>query len=382
MKNSKNNLLSQIQELNKKDQKELVDQILKMLAAPNSDKGYFKKSKSFNCNKMIEEHVGKEIDCPRCNAEYKMGQIVKRGFNRGVQRFYCKKCGRFFFASTNTAFAGTRKDAETWKKFIWLTVTGNSLATCSVECGISYQTAFTWRHKILNAFNANQKNTKMTGVVEMDEMLVPISYKGNHVKGEFGVRYVADNGQNNGLPRKSYKRGTDNKSMSSKDKACVLCMIDSRTKTVYGSVPGVGFMLTNMLDATVAKHVDKEKATVIVDQYKITRNYLEKNGYKYMSLLSNVSDNYKEHKPEIRGEYHLQHVNAMHRHLRKFLAGYCGVSSKYLQQYVALYVWLKSFGSKTRKKRLESLSIARAASSDCYISGKAIKAFNAIPKCA
>lgn len=72
----------------------------------------------------------------------------------------------------------------------------------------------------------------------------------------------------------------------------------------------------------------------------------------------------------------------MHRHIRRFLRGYCGVSTKYLENYLSLFVWLKDNQGIKQIKRLQKVSVARAAVSDCYISQERLKALPAIPACA
>ena len=284
-------------------------------------------------------------------------------------------------ATTNTAFAYTRKSTDIWRKFIELTLSGASLKKCSEECGIAFQTAFTWRHKILNVFTVNQKSTNLTGIVEMDEMLIPISYKGNRLKGSFGKRSYLDGLYESSMPRRAHARGTDNKPRSEKERMCVLCMVEDRDKTFFASVPGVGSMRNHMLDATVAKHTDKEKVLLLVDDAAPTKRYLEDNDYKYLALSSNVSKRKSAHKPKIQGNYHIQHVNSMHMHIRRFLAKYCGVSSKYLHNYISLFVWLKTIKSNNDID-IQNSSIKRAAYSDCFITRKELHSFPDVPSCA
>lgn len=368
-----NELLGMVKNLSKEEKATLADQIMRMLTDPSE-------AKKNLCKDLVEEVGTERPDCPHCKAKAAMGYITKRGLCKGAQRYYCKSCGRYFVITTNTAFARSRKDADTWRKYIGLTISGKGLRVCAAECGISYQTAFTWRHKVLNAFVANQNATMMSGSVEIDEMLLPISYKGNHVKGNFKDCRVRNHGEENNLPRQSFKRGTDNKPKSHYQRACVFCMVEDGNKGFYASVPGVGFMNSTMFKSTLDKHVNKEAALVLSDDAKAARKYLEENNYKHMLLLSSTSNNPNNHKPEVRDGYHLQHVNAMHRHIRKFLAGYYGVSTKYLENYLALYVWLKSFVQFSQKKNMDKASVARAAASDCYVSRKAIESRPMVPK--
>ena len=372
MERNYNALLDMVKQLSTEDQSALADQIMHMLAETG-------RKEATLCSSLVENVRPEKPDCPHCAAKATLGFVVKRGLCKGSQRYFCKACGRYFVPTTNTAFARSRKPADTWRKFIGLTIAGKGLHVCASECGIAYQTAFTWRHKVLNAFSVNQKSTCMTGSVEVDEMLIPVSYKGNHIKGKFNEKRIRTHGYDNCLPRPSYRRGTDNKPKSPTERACVFCMIEDGNKTFYASVPGVGFMNETMLERTISRHIEKSSALVLADNYRTTRKYLEDNGYRYMILASNTSDNPNEHKPEVRGGYHIQHVNAMHRHIRQFLARYCGVSTKYLENYVALFVWLKSFALQAQKHKMNKISVARAAEPDCYMSRRDILARPAVP---
>lgn len=367
------NILKLVEGFGSEEKKLLVKQIMSMMEDPSDNKG---------CGKLVEENRNGRPNCPHCSSSSELGYIVKRGVNRnGAQRFYCKNCGKIFVAATKTAFEGTHKSADVWSKFIEMTISGASIKACAEECDIAYQTAFTWRHKVLNAFAVNQEKTLMSGRVEVDEMLIPISYKGNHIRGCFGKRERKP-GEDNGLPRRSYQRGTDNKSNSHKRKACVFCMVENGNKHFCATVPGVGFMNDAMLDATVAKHIIKGKAVILADDYRISKKYFEKNGYNYTILLSNTSDNPSAHKPEVRDGLHLQHVNAMHHHIRNFLRPYCGVSTKYLSNYLSLFVWLKTLSITKQKKTANKVSIARASTPDCYITYKDLSMRPAVPRCA
>lgn len=375
--NDINNLVAMFKNFSEKEQSMLVDKIINMM-------GEIKKTKEdHSCSNIVKEYTFKSSrpDCPRCRAKSDMGYILKRGFDNGVQRYYCKNCGKYFVATTNTVFENTQKSPDTWKKFIHMTITGKSIRACVAECNICTQTAMTWRHKILNAFKVHQDTLSMNGKIEVDEMFFPVSFKGNHIKGSFAGRKRLP-GMSNNLPRKSFRRGSDNKSNAHSDKACVFCMIKNGNELFYAEVPGVGFMKPDMLDATLAKHVNKDGSVVIADQYRITQKYLEENGYEHVILSGNTAENTRYHRPEIKGEYHLQHVNAMHRHIRAFMKPYCGVSTKYLPNYIALYTWLKNIAANKKKNKAVEMSIYRASTSDCYISRRSIEAMPAIPMCA
>lgn len=377
------NMLGIVSKMSESEQSELIDQIMNLMKKPKNSKT------AGSCHDLIENT---EIpDCPHCGANASMGEVTTSGRKgNGARRYKCKKCGKTFVATTGTAFARTKKSADTWRRYIELTLSGHTLEDCKHECGISYQCSFRWRHKLLHVFEENLESVQMSETVEVDEMLIPLSFKGNHVQGKFGTRTKASGAENH-MPREAYNRGTDNISRSSKDKACVFCMVENGDKAFYAAVPGVGFMNKQMLDATVGKHTNKETVQFLADNYKITRQYFEDNGYSHTILSSNTSDNPHDHKPEIKDGKHMQHVNAMHHQLRQFLAPYCGVSSKYLSHYVAMFIWLKSFRNNKKqtkrnqvahKKSVEKASIARAAMPGSYISGARLDSRPAVPRCA
>lgn len=372
-KNEMNAVLELFKSMSESEQSAIAEQIMQMMAQPQvSKKG---------CAELIPGHGSETPNCPHCAAKASMGNVVKKGYINGVQRYKCKACGKYFMPTTGTAFARSRKDADTWRKFIQLTISGASIRVCKEECGLSTQIAFDWRHKVLHVFEQNQKATKMSGTVEVDEMLIPVSYKGNHIQGGFGSRKKVA-GAINDMPRKSFKRGTDNISRSSKEKACVFCMVENGNKAFFAAVPGVGFMNEEMLSHTVGKHIEKDSAMMLADNYKITRKYFEDNGYKHTILASNTSDNPADHKPEIKGGLHMQHVNAMHHNIRNFLKPYYGVSSKYLSNYIALFIWLKSIRANKQRKLVEKATVTRAAATDCYITRNQIHGRPALPSCA
>ncbi len=379
-KDTRSELLTIVQAMSAEEMQNFVDQILVMMSEKSDITADICKNE---IDELVRDVHGALLACPHCESTSVENAIIKKGHNRnGAQRFYCKYCGKFFVAATGTAFAHTRKHLSVWRKFIELTITGASVSVCEEECHISHQTAFTWRHKVLNVFKVAQENITMTGWVEADEMLVPLSYKGNHVRGKVGERRVKVEGIDTKMPRKALKRGSDNKAISSKTKACIFCMVENADQTFYGAVPGIGFMNADTLDATLGQCVDRLSAVMLVDQYKITRTYLDSNKYKNIVLASNTSENPNEHKPEIQGEnrdIHLQHVNAMHTHLRKFLRDYYGVSSKYLANYVALYVWLKNNDGLRQRQKSIAVAEQRAIYADCYVSRRQIESLPMVP---
>lgn len=173
MKNQIKDMLNAVKQMSQAEQAALVEEIMNLMSGSAN-------KKTGACYELVE--IDSVPDCPRCGAKSSHFDIVIDGrMKNGAQRYLCKKCGRHFQATTGTTFAWSKKDASTWRKYVELTLNGASLHKCKDECGISYSCSFEWRHKILHVFEDALKDTNMSGIVEVDEMLIPLSYKGNHV---------------------------------------------------------------------------------------------------------------------------------------------------------------------------------------------------------
>ena len=92
--------------------------------------------------------------------------------------------------------SGTRKDLSVWEKYIDCMMNGLSIRKTAVACGIHRNTAFLWRHKILDALQNMADDVTLEGIIEADETFFAISYKGNHNKSKAFA-----------MPRKAHKRG-------------------------------------------------------------------------------------------------------------------------------------------------------------------------------
>lgn len=273
--------------------------------------------------------------CRKCNCE----QIVKFGTDQtGKQRYRCKGCGATFTAVSFSVVSSTHKDADTWEKYIQLLLEGASLAKCAEVCHISVRTAFVWRHKILNALQKDQVHRVLGGIIEIDEMFVSVSYKGNHKKSK---RFE--------MPRKSYKRGSDNHHHKS-PQACIMCAVE-RGGQVYSEMIGVGRPDVRMISRAFSSRLAQE-SIVLSDKAASTKSYFKTVPYaELIQLRSHVGSNENTHKAEVKGAYHIQNVNNFHKRLGFFLQRYNGVATKYLDHYLSLFVWIENL----RKAGTESL---------------------------
>lgn len=303
--------------LSDKELKKITDSLLNMLGVSN--KSYDK--------------PGKRISkCRKCASE----KIIKFGVDKnGKQRYRCKSCGATFTETSYSVTSQTRHSDDVWEKYIHLLLVGASLEECAFQCRISVRTAFIWRHKILNALQKDQDNRVMAGIIEADEMFLPISYKGNHKNSK---RFT--------MPRKAFRRGSDNRS-NNYPKVCIMCAVE-RNGQSYGEVLGQGQPTTKMVTHAFTNRIVRD-SIMLSDRTRAMKSFFTKNpDIQLIQLKASVAGKKYGGAPEVRGIYHIQTVNNFHNRLQRFLRHYNGVSTKYLNHYINLFVWIENH------KRLES----------------------------
>ena len=105
--------------------------------------------------------------CPRC--EGREAWTASRG------RFICRTCRRQTSVTAGTVLQDTCKPLTLWFRAIWLLTSqkhGMSAAGMQQVLGLkSYQTAWTWLHKLRRAM-VRPGRDKLHGVVETDETFV------------------------------------------------------------------------------------------------------------------------------------------------------------------------------------------------------------------
>lgn len=105
--------------------------------------------------------------CPRCG-----GQSAWKA-SRG--RLVCRSCRHQTSVTAGTIFQDTRKPLTLWFRAIWQVTSqknGTSAASLQRVLGLrSYQTAWTWMHKLRRAM-VRPGRDKLRGVVEVDETFI------------------------------------------------------------------------------------------------------------------------------------------------------------------------------------------------------------------
>ncbi len=146
------------------------------------------------------------------------------------------------------------------------------------------------------------------------------------------------------MPRKAHKRGVKGSYSSkdekrkrgiSKEQVCVLCAMD-RT----------GNLITELICKGRMKHTDLERlfdgriedeAILCTDSHKSYIQFAQNLGIELQQIKRG------KHKE---GIYHIQHINAFHSKLKKWMDRFNGVATKYLANYMYWFKWLEVFNTE------------------------------------
>jgi len=131
--------------------------------------------------------------CPRCQGE--RSWLTQRGL------LVCSVCGYHASLRAGTIFQGSRKPLKMWFRTIWWVTsqkTGASALGLQRVLGLgSYQTAWTWLHKLRCAM-VRPGRDRLTGTVEVDETYIGGEKPGKRGRGAEGKSLVLVAAQEDG----------------------------------------------------------------------------------------------------------------------------------------------------------------------------------------
>lgn len=255
--------------------------------------------------------------CPHCSSS----KTIKIGKQFGIQRFSCKDCKHDFRASTGSFIAGLKKGkGEKLKLYLRHFIAGKSIRYCATACEISVPTSFKWRHRILAALQKQQESTVLAGIVESDDVFLPYSQKGQKELG----RPARKRGKGMLEPK---KRGITN------EKVAIIISQD-RLGNKHLQVATRGRISEENLNE-VLKDKIVAKSILCSDSHHSYIAFANSNKIEHKTVKASAKEFVKE------GKYHIQHVNQTANELKKWLDGFNGVSTKYLQNYLNWFSVLK-----------------------------------------
>ena len=248
----------------------------------------------------------KKVRCPRCDSSVVKGH----GKYRGRSRYKCLSCDQTFNDLTNTPMAGVHLSEKMRRFASRMAEGGISLQKCQEEFGISHQTAFDWRHKILKGYTV-APSRKLKGIAEADETFFLYSEKGS--------RTISKR-------RKSRKRGGKAKKAGVSDEQVPVILGCDRQGEMILGVADPGRISLKGIEAVLGNRIDDD-ATLCTDSHASFRAFAKANHIKYRPI--NVSKGQRV----VQKVFHVQHANSAHARLKGWIARFRGVSTKHLDSY-------------------------------------------------
>lgn len=261
-------------------------------------------------SKALSEKENKTpINCPHC----KSNEVTSRGNHKGIKRYQCNTCGRYFSGNYGTALHWIHKK-DKWQQYIECMNEQLTIKEAAEKVGISYQTSFVWRHKILSTLKDTEP-TMLEGIVEADDTYFCISDKGKR-----------------DLKRKPRKRGDANMTLN-ENKVPVVVATDRRGNAIL-QVAGKGSLTRKQLvKALEGKfHPDSVLCSDGANAYKGLAKQEKILHVKAASLGRPIAKN---------KAYNIQTVNQLQMDLKKYIDDFNGVSTKYLQNYLYWFMLTK-----------------------------------------
>jgi len=262
------------------------------------------------------------VACPRCE-----GRRVQRwGTSSGRQRHRCLGCGRTFNELTGTPAAYLKK-IELLPDYGSCMAEGLSVRKAGARLGIDPSTALRWRHRLLRALAATadaDPASKLSGWIEVSTRLwFPESFKGRPVPDRAarsrGPRYRID-----------YEGPRANVLTACDRHGNVLTALLPRSRSYHISTEDIE-------QALVGRVQGSPVLTSIHGRFgACARIARSRPGWRYQQVGGGIADG-----PDP-SQAHVRTVRAYQVHLRRWIARFRGVATRYLPLYLSWHRALHS----------------------------------------
>jgi transposase-like protein len=269
-----------------------------------------------------EQHKDNPIDsCPYCSSKF----LIKNGHRGLMQRYKCNTCEKTFTGVSGSCFHGIKKISKFEQYGQLMFDQYLPITKMAEKIGISVQTSFDWRHKILSGLNSENKEFK--GITEIDDVWFLYSQKGRK-----GLKY-------------SRKRGGSKRRGDNKFQVKMLITADRQTTTDF-SVTKIGRISKSDLDRKVGGKFNKS-CTLVSDKHRSISAFAKSEKIPHV--------NFKASDHTAGGEFHVQTVNNLASRMKTIVNHqFIGVSTKYLQNYSNWFAMKEKLKSeKNRSVKLE-----------------------------
>jgi len=248
----------------------------------------------------------KQGKCPHCgNFKYS-----KYGTDKGSKRYKCKNCNRTFTEYSGTWMARIHKKHLLEDYIKLMEEEEKSLDKIKDDLGISKQTAFDWRHKILSGFEHFGKGS-FQGITESDDTFFLVSEKGSK-----------------NINRPSRKRGGSAKKRGINNEHVAVLVTVDRVSEIDLTVARLGRIKKQDIEQAIGDRVSGQ--TILCSDSHVTyKGFAMDKKIEHHAIRVDLKEFVKNK------IYHVQHVNSIDSRLKKWIESrFYGVSTKYLQKYL------------------------------------------------
>lgn len=271
-------------------------------------------------DEKLSESEDKAIVCPHC----KNSHVVGNGKSaKGVQRYLCRSCNKIFSSTTGKVWYHMHKK-DKLSGYIHCLLSGFSIRKSAQEVGISKDTSFAWRHKLLTSFG-DISATEFSGIVESDETYFLHSEKGNK-----------------DLVRAPRQRGTTASRDGINDQHVAVIVTLDRKGNRAMRVIKRGRIKTKDIQEELKNKV-KQDSIFCTDGHPSYAGFAKRENLEHKRIIASKGQKVVEK------HYHIQNVNSLDSRLKKFISKFNGVATKYLQNYINWFLVLEKVKNTTQK---------------------------------
>ena len=267
--------------------------------------------------------------------------FIRKGHDRdGSQRRPCRECGRTFSAKGRGLPAASKPDAATWGAFVEPALSGRSLRECARTCRVCLRTSWLMRMRLCEVMARSVLPFRTGPSVswQADGTYLDESLAGNRSRSTAGMP---------GAPHRHggavHARGI------SSLKVCVVC-----------GASDAGDGLCRLADR--GRPTDEALEEAIEDLGAGTWVATDAHqGYGRVLPALGIAE-HAATRTGLQKDGELGMVNALHQRLSIFLAGFHGVSTKWLDRCLSWFMWLEQ-ARRSDADRLRTLSGQASAGS-------------------
>lgn len=377
---------------------EQIQELFHLLQTKKSTRPQLTKEEKafFQCCREHRNYANsKDLDtvvCPHCGSV----KVIKNGTRNSRQRYFCKDCNKTFGDTNGTVAFRSKLSIAKWIEFIKLTLQGESCRTIARNLGINKQTALHNRYRIcdvLRQFVSNQDDFR--SLAESDEYYYPLSFKDvkdpmfflgtlgrmpyTHRSVDKRIEYVEKQGFDNDFLQsldkneeivkgellnyvnkddlgsqekfsnalnrmdtekiiqvlKTLNEQQQKKRGISNQQVCCLSCVDTNQNHFLQTVC-VGRIQPTHIEKALVPHFSDD-TVLVTDSHRAYRTVANKHKIPLKQIPNGKHTS---------GRYSLGHINGYHHNISDFMYLYHGVSSKFLDYYLALFYWIEKNKSK------------------------------------